>query len=166
MSRFFARPNSTRSPHTHALVIDRDDRSAALLAVTVVSQRAREHHAGYFSATYLGLREWKAGTQIFILDACREATQALLRTTNVAARVFRTSESPNPPERNAPILMGATAGGQAHGPVGGVSFFTQPLLRCLDGIGAAYRDGDYWPSRACWFRISSSRLLTRPAPCL
>ena len=88
----------------------------------------------------------RAKAACFLIDACREAPFDLYKSLSIRARTLK--ELSIDGGRGVPdlqVLKAANFGGQAHAPVGDVSYFTKSLIRCLDGLGAASPfDGLKW----------------------
>lgn len=103
----------------------------------------------YFTGLHLGMERCLARRQIFLIDACRNAPQAL--TSRVAAAGGgagadpviepRVGAHPSTLPRDAPIIYSTASEAAAFGPAGGLmSYFTSALLRALRGAG--WDDGD------------------------
>lgn len=97
-----------------------------------------------FTATWYGMGECSAKTQCYFIDACRETPIDLLKTSKVDARALKTTQLLTFPERDGYVLKAAPLGQQAHGTANGMSYFTQALIACLDGLGASHKSGSKW----------------------
>src|ERR1035437_3878017 len=97
-----------------------------------------------FTATWYGMAECSAKTQCYFIDACREKSIDLLKTSKLDAHALKTTQLVTFPERDGYVLKGAPLGRQAHGPASGVSYFTQTLIACLNGVGASHKVGSKW----------------------
>ena len=97
-----------------------------------------------FTATWYGMAECAAKTQCYFLDACREKSIDLLKTSKVDAHALKTTQLVTFPERDGYVLKAAPMGRQAHGPPSGVSYFTEALIACLKGVGASHKAGSKW----------------------
>lgn len=94
--------------------------------------------------TWYGMGECAATTQLYFVDACRETPLELLQAHGARPAPLKETLKNRFPDRVAPILKAAPIGHRAHGPVDGVSYFTQGLLRCLRELGADRFDGAAW----------------------
>jgi hypothetical protein len=96
-----------------------------------------------FTQSWYGMGECKAVRQCYFIDACRETPIDLLKTSNANAYVLKS---------------------KAHGPANGVSYFTQALLDCLDGVGAEYNDGNCWKVTTTSLTDAVVRMVKRRQP--
>lgn len=82
----------------------------------------------------------------FFIDACRQAPFDLYRALTITASTLKDLLlNGGGGIADLQVLKAAVFGEQAHAPVGDVSFFTQALIRCLDGLGASSPfDGVKW----------------------
>jgi hypothetical protein len=88
-----------------------------------------------------------AQTQLYLLDACREGPQEL---RDAAAKGSIGQELIGPQggsavRRDAPIFHSSVKGQQAGGDPGKVSYFTEALRECLNGMGARDASGPDCP---------------------
>lgn len=90
-----------------------------------------------FSTTYNGMARCKAGTQLFVIDACRELSQAAIMDQDFGGTALITPRLGEHNLRTAPMLFGTKVGLQAFGDRNGVSRLTEALIECLDDLGAA-----------------------------
>ena len=80
----------------------------------------------------------KAGTICWLVDACRNDPIDMLNWPEIAARPLYTPAIRHFPPRVILDLRPTVRKGVAHGPPGGgVSYFTEALIRCLDRLGAS-----------------------------
>jgi Caspase domain len=97
-----------------------------------------------FSLTYdCTLLETSAGTQMFLIDACRETPLQLLALRTSPTALISTTKLQQQP-RDAPIFQSANSGLQAHGQPGQISFFTDALIACLSKFGARGKNNNKW----------------------
>ncbi|UPT92467.1 caspase family protein (plasmid) [Bradyrhizobium barranii subsp. apii] len=89
-----------------------------------------------FSTTYNGMARCKAGTQLFIIDACRELSQAAIMDEDFGGTALISPRLGEHNLRTAPMLFGTKVGLQAFGDRNGVSRLTEALIDCLEGLGA------------------------------
>lgn len=90
-----------------------------------------------FNISRMGfLGECQATTLCCFLDACRGMDLELIKQFNIAARPLRDVSCPPKGDRDAPIFKAANFGEKAHGPPGGISYFAQALIDCLERLGA------------------------------
>ncbi|RCR71261.1 caspase family protein [Larkinella punicea] len=97
-----------------------------------------------FTTTYTGMIDCQAETQIFFLDACREANKESLKSEGYKPRPLKTSQKTQFPPRAAPIFKSSLQGGTADAIQEEVSFFTQELIRTLNNFGAEDQVEDFW----------------------
>lgn len=121
-------------------------------------------HAIDFTSTWYGMGECNASTQCYFIDSCRETPLDLLKTSNLNAYVLKTTQLTQFQDRDAYILKAAAPGKKAYGPQNGVSYFTQALIRCLEGIGAAYWNGHVWKVTTASVTDATIRLMRRTKP--
>jgi hypothetical protein len=114
-----------------------------------------------FNSTWYGMGECKAQTQCYFLDCCRETPIDLLKTKQVNARSLKSTSQLQFPERDAYVLRAAPVGKKAHGPANGVSFFTEGLLECFEGLGASHKDGAKWKITTDSLTAAMVRLMKR-----
>jgi hypothetical protein len=89
-----------------------------------------------FSTTYNGMARCRAGTQLFIIDACRELSQAAIMDEEFGGTALISPRLGEHNLRTAPMLFGTKVGLQAFGDRNGVSRLTAALIDCLEGLGA------------------------------
>jgi hypothetical protein len=98
-----------------------------------------------FSTTFTGMNDCKAKTQCYFLDACRERPIEVLKTVGGAhGRPLKTTQQLRFTPRDAPVLLSAPQGWQAQGPANEKSYFTEALIRSLEGFGANRKVGHNW----------------------
>jgi len=91
-----------------------------------------------FSATELGVRfAAKAKTFCWLIDACRNNPIDTVKWPLIPAQPLFTPPIQQMPPRVTQVLRATTLNDVAHGPPGGgISYFTDALIRCLDSLGA------------------------------
>jgi hypothetical protein len=91
-----------------------------------------------FSVTELGVRAAaKAKTFCWLIDACRNNPIDTVKWPTIPAQPLFSPPIQQFPPRVTQVLRATTMNDVAHGPsTGGVSFFTDAILRCLDSLGA------------------------------
>ncbi|MFJ3638057.1 caspase family protein [Streptomyces sp. NPDC090112] len=89
-----------------------------------------------------GMERNQARTQCFFIDACRFAPEELFEKADV--RAAKLLDPPRRPQfRDRIVLHSTLAGAKAHGPRGGVTRFTDAVLRALL-TPESYSDGRSW----------------------
>jgi hypothetical protein len=81
------------------------------------------------------------GQQIYFVDACRASTDTLINAFNQAGRVPLQIGGGSPAE--APVFYATLAGEDAFGKKGEVSFFTNALIKGLNGMGSDNPEGEW-----------------------
>jgi hypothetical protein len=97
--------------------------------------------------TWLAVKlDGRARAVCFFLDACRDVPFDPQQYPGFSSRALKDAEYTGRGVADLPVLVPAVFGGQAHAPPSGhVSYFTQALIRCLDGLGASSPyDGRIW----------------------
>jgi hypothetical protein len=89
-----------------------------------------------FDGTYAGMARCKAGTQYYIIDACRELSNLALIDEGFGGTPLITRRLGQSNLRTAPKLFAAAENQRAFGNTNTVSRFTAALIACLDGCGA------------------------------
>lgn len=95
-----------------------------------------------FDATQSGMRGCPAKTQLFFVDACASMPPALLDEDPRGERLMSA-----PFRIKAPIsgaYKAAAYGHAAFAPPNGLSFFSQAVLKCMEGAGASQQDDGSW----------------------
>ena len=95
-----------------------------------------------FDSTRLAMRRAQVDTQLYFIDACRKITAGMLKKEPTAIPLadfdMTAKESPYF------LTLKAAAGNEAaFGPKNGVSYFTQALIRALDGAAASQPEGEW-----------------------
>ena len=116
------------------------------------------------TTTHRFMGQSKVGTQCFFIDACRETPIELLTSLEKPGFPLKGSTSGSFLERDAPIYQGAAEGRQAFGPSGKVSFFTEQLIRCLNGLGAQNKAGQKWRVTTQSLRTGLTTVIPRLPP--
>lgn len=92
-----------------------------------------------FSATQVGMRACAAQTQFYFVDACRELPFALLNAISANGQTLMSASVGDSVNCSA-VYYAAAKGAKAHGPRGGVSYFGQAVIGCLEGLaGISHR---------------------------
>jgi hypothetical protein len=81
------------------------------------------------------------GQQLYFVDACRASSDTLIGAFNYAGRVPVTNDGQVPAE--APVFYATLAGEDAFGKKDEISFFTNALLKGLDGMGSDNPEGEW-----------------------
>jgi hypothetical protein len=90
-----------------------------------------------FNKLHIGLDRVPSRRQCFFVDACRVATSNILDTfDNFGQPVIDPAPTHNPKARQAPIFHSTLAGQLAYGRKGKPSYFTEAVLRGLNGPGS------------------------------
>ncbi|OCK55065.1 hypothetical protein LMTR3_09875 [Bradyrhizobium sp. LMTR 3] len=100
-------------------------------------------HSIDFDKTYVGMVRCRAGTQFFVVDACRELSQTAIKDEEFGGTALISPRLGDSHLRTAPKLFATALGRQAFGDSNGVSRLTGALIECLDGLGAT-DDGPEW----------------------
>src|SRR5207248_1179895 len=102
-------------------------------------------HAVDFNQLYLGMDKCEARDQCFFVDACRVVSDAVLTAHNFFGIpiLYGSSLHASVPRR-APIYYSTVPGARAFGRTGAPSFFTDTLLKALEGAGGDDLDGGWW----------------------
>jgi hypothetical protein len=95
-----------------------------------------------FNAFHMGMRNCKAQTQIFFVDACRETPFGLLTQLNPQGDPLITATT-NDSVLYSSVYRATTEGKQAFGPTDNITYFGQALLSCLRGVGAMNYAGNW-----------------------
>jgi hypothetical protein len=96
-------------------------------------------------ATHQHMGQSPPDTQCFFIDACREEVFDLQVAKEEDPGVALKGGTTDPILlRDAPIFFGSASGHKAFGVANQVTFFTQILLRCLNGLGAERKQGNKW----------------------
>ena len=87
----------------------------------------------------------QARTQVFLIDACREITTSNVEVPSPSAPPLREPEVRQPENCEHDLTIQATSRTEkAYGNEGEVSYFTQAVLRALDGGAAKKENGKWW----------------------
>jgi hypothetical protein len=122
------------------------------------------HNSIDFTSSWYGMAECAAATQCYYIDSCRETPLDLLRTSNANAYVLKTTQLLQFPDRDAYVLKAAAPGKKAYGPSNAPSYFTDALVRCLNGVGAAYWNGNCWKVTTASLTDAVTRMVRRTKP--
>ena len=96
-----------------------------------------------FAALQRGMSQCKASFQCFFVDACRTVTAIATDTTAKGQKIIQDkNDRPWPSGWNYAIFYSTLAGEQAYGRKNKPSFYTEELLRGLNGTGSDNRGGD------------------------
>jgi len=95
------------------------------------------------TATHRFMGQALPDAQYFFIDACREEPFELLTAQEKPGVTLKGGTAAPFRDRDAPIFAAAARSKKAHGPDHGVSYFTQGLIRCLDGVGARKKAGQW-----------------------
>lgn len=100
-----------------------------------------------FKLTHVNMQGCRAKTQCFFLDACRDKPVELqiVAATNKMGQELIGPQLGSSLNRDARIFHAAAPGKSAVGVPWQTSYFTQALLKCLNGMGSRYPDGEYAP---------------------
>ena len=95
-----------------------------------------------FSALYRGMSQCKASYQCFFVDACRTVTDIATDTTAKGRVLIQDkTDRPWPSGWNNAIFYSTLAGEKAYGRKNQPSFYTEELIRGLNGTGSNNRNG-------------------------
>jgi hypothetical protein len=89
-----------------------------------------------FHRTFRGMSQCQAGTQFYILDACRQLSQKMIKDLDAGGQTLKTFKLESQLPRTAPGLFATANGLPSFGDTGKVSRMTAALIDCLDGLGA------------------------------
>jgi hypothetical protein len=96
-----------------------------------------------FHRTFRGLSQCRAGTQLYIIDACRQLSQKMVKDLDAGGQTLKTFKLESQLPRTAPGLFATANGLPSFGDTGNVSRMTAALIECLDGLGATVRNGGW-----------------------
>ncbi|MFG2874133.1 caspase family protein [Streptomyces sp. NPDC048337] len=122
---------------------------SSLLAADIFADRNSPlNGALHFEALVRGLNNCRAAQQVFFVDACREGSDALVNTAGrdtlgrvvVGGNLRPTAFVP----RKHAVLYATLLGTEAVARAGGLSLFTDALLRSLDGSGSENTADSVW----------------------
>ncbi|QIB47829.1 caspase family protein [Streptomyces aureoverticillatus] len=141
---------------------------SSLLAADMFADRNSPlNGALHFEALVRGLNNCRAAQQVFFVDACREGSDALVNTVgrDTLGRVVvggNLRPAGFDPRMHAVLystMLRATAVGRA----GGVSLFTDALLRSFDGSGSENIEDDVWRVTTLNLLRSTVRFMQEPS---
>ncbi|MBR1068857.1 caspase family protein [Bradyrhizobium liaoningense] len=89
-------------------------------------------------------RKCRAQTQLFFVDACRETPFGILAQMNVRGEPLISATFNDPVVPCSAAYYATTEGRQAYGPDNCPTYFSQALLRCLNGVAAIKRKSGKW----------------------
>jgi hypothetical protein len=95
-----------------------------------------------FTNMRIGMARCNAQTQMFFVDACRDAPIAALLQRNPHGKSFVSSTYQDRVDLSA-VYFASSEGRQAYGRDGEETFFCKALIMCLDGV-AARKAGTKW----------------------
>jgi hypothetical protein len=118
-----------------------------------------------FTVTHSRMDRCQAQTQLYFLDACRERPKELREAAAEGPIGIHLigPQGGSPVERDAPIFHAAVKGQQAAGEPGEVSYFTQALIDCLNGMGARDASGHDCPINHASLATAVKESVTRVA---
>ena len=96
-----------------------------------------------FDRTRSGFHSCKADTQCFFVDACRQITGEMLSSV-ISGNALDTPNLLTPPCLNDLTIEATTKTKAAHGPKRKPSYFTQALLKALEGVVADNKGRNGW----------------------
>jgi hypothetical protein len=111
-----------------------------------------------FDKTYAGMARCRAGSQFFVIDACRELSQTAIMDQQFGGTALISPRLGDSHLRTAPRLFATALGRQAFGDTNGVSRLTAALIECLDGLGAT-DDGASWVINTSQLGMAVQRLV-------
>ncbi len=100
-----------------------------------------------FAAFQRGMAQCRASRQCFFVDACRQVSDIATTTSETGQRVIQDNiHRPHASDWNYAVLFSTVEGEMAYGRRGKPSFYTEELIRGLNGTGAPRRNaqGDWW----------------------
>jgi hypothetical protein len=89
------------------------------------------------------LRESKARTQLYLIDACREISFELQKLSSHPLPLISTIKDAQQ-WRDSIVIKATNRGMQTHATPGAISFFTSALLDCLQKMGARAKNAGRW----------------------
>lgn len=140
----------------------------SLLAADVFADRNSPlNGALHFEALTRGLNNCRAYQQVFFVDACREGSDALVRQVGtdslgrvpVAGNVRPDGFVP----REHAIIYATLHGAEAVARAGGVSLFTDALLRSFDGAGSENTEDSVWRVTTATLLHATVRFMREPS---
>uniref|UniRef100_A0AAU2JL84 Caspase family protein n=1 Tax=Streptomyces sp. NBC_00049 TaxID=2903617 RepID=A0AAU2JL84_9ACTN len=120
-----------------------------------------------FEALTRGLNRCKAGQQVFFVDACRQGSDRLIATagTDSLGRVpLAGNLRPDGfvPREHA-VIYATLHGEEAVARAGGVSLFTDALLRSFDGAGSENTEDHVWRVTTITLLRATVRFMSEPS---
>jgi len=96
-----------------------------------------------FAALHRGMTQCKASQQCFFIDACRKVNDIATKTTASGDPIIQDDQNrPWSSELNKAIFYSTIAGEAAYGRKDKSSFYTEELIRGLNGLGSNKRNAD------------------------
>jgi hypothetical protein len=95
-----------------------------------------------FDAMRSGMRSCKAQTQLFFVDACREAPFGMLDQVNVNGQALISATLGDSVKCSA-AYYATTQGKQAFGPANDVTYFGRAIMHCLNGLASTNAKGKW-----------------------
>jgi hypothetical protein len=114
-----------------------------------------------FDMMHLGMAEIRARTQCFFVDACRNVPRELLAKDIEGWKPFGGRDVRVPGGRDAPIIWAAVHNDSAYGLAGSPTYFTEALIRALDGLAADKQGCRPWTIRTSRIGEAVKRLVDR-----
>ncbi|MGW7368676.1 caspase family protein [Streptomyces sp. NPDC054841] len=111
-----------------------------------------------------GLKNCRAGQQVFFVDACRASSDVLIEQSGGFAGLvpLRPGSRPaNLPRRLHVPYYATLAGDRSHARPGQVSLFTQALLKGLGGVGSDDPEGD-WRVTTAGLHVAIDHYMKQP----
>lgn len=116
------------------------------------------------TTTHRLMGQCKADLQCWVIDACRESPIELLTSQEKPGRALKGDTGDPFLLRDAPLYQAAAEGKQAFGPPNKPTYFTQQLIKCLDGIGADRKVGGKWRVTSQSLRAGLNAAIDRLPP--
>jgi hypothetical protein len=107
------------------------------------ASRDRWRNSIDFDGLRLGMRRCRAQTQLFFIDACREAPLGLLSQLTIKGEPMVTGATFADRVNCSAAFYATSQGRPAFGPDHGVTYFGQAVLACLNGV-AAQKKANRW----------------------
>ncbi|MFC9294510.1 caspase family protein [Streptomyces sp. NPDC057011] len=141
---------------------------SSLLAADMFADRNSPlNGALHFEALVRGLNNCRAAQQVFFVDACRQGSDTLVNTVgrDTLGRVVvggNLRPAGFEPRKHA-VLYATLLGTEAVARAGGVSLFTDALLRSLDGSGSENTEEGVWRVTTLNLLRSTVRFMQEPS---
>lgn len=96
-----------------------------------------------FAALHRGMAQCKASEQCYFIDACRKVSDIATGTTNTGNPIIQDNQNrPYSSDWNNAVFYSTLGGEAAYGRINKPSFYTEELIKGLNGTGSNNRNAD------------------------